>query len=93
MTQDEFIKLGCINCGGRDFTRSAGSTDLNCINCEAEYPIEQYGEMDSLDWEKARANATGDKFVEPKTTRYKNDEQFIQNFTENVIENPTESKN
>lgn len=61
-----------------------GPTEITCSTCETPYTNEQIGDLDSLEWERQRAVITGDQFVEPRTTRYKDEEQFVEQFIENT---------
>lgn len=89
MQINEFISLGCIQCGYHDFTstgpiESDGPTELSCTRCERAYSRGEIGNYDSFSWESARKQELGEVFEPPNTVRYQNEEQFIEKFVESV---------
>ena len=88
MNIEEFIKLGCLRCGGHEFHSSGpiqhdGPTEIDCALCGASFNREQVGELDSLTWEIQRAGFEGTP--EPKalvTEYYKDKNQFVQDLGE-----------
>lgn len=83
---EEFVKFGCCQCGSREFSRPIGTDNLVCASCEREWTSEEYGEMDSLDWEKLRGNYSGDEFKDVREVHYQNDAQFVTEFIENTVD-------
>jgi len=90
MRIDEFMPLGCLSCGFRNFESTGpieadGPTEITCDTCGRVYEREEIASIeDSIAHEELRKSETGEEFVEPRMTRYENEEQFIDKFVENV---------
>lgn len=91
MNFEEFSKFGCIQCGGHDFLHPIGEDVYQCATCNRNYPTEYVGELDGDLWLQARAEQTGETYEPPRTVRYHDDAQFVDNFVENV-ENKEEAE-
>lgn len=90
MTLEEFIKAGCIQCGGHDFDKPIGQDFIRCIFDDAEFTTEEVGNFDSETWTEARSKVTGEEYTPPRTVRYENEEQFVKQFEEAVDGEPTD---
>lgn len=58
-----------------------GPTEISCSLCPATYTRDEIGELDSLTWEQKRNGFEGISTEAPNQVYYRNEEQFIENFT------------
>lgn len=94
MQLEEFIKLGCLQCGMHEFSSTGpiehdGPTEVTCSLCGFEIDRDTWGNLDSLAWEKQRAGYEGTTPPpETRTEYYENEEQFVDAFEKAVTPGP-----